>query len=195
MVMEGFQWFTENEPENSTGMPVGTQQYQYRHFPGHDISIAPNNSVLARPAVPVLDEDSCIPEAGLATVNVLDQKIGENNPGKTLTGENGTAGAANSLKEDLAEELAALFDSVPMEVLEKMFPADGKWKGWANHAKRNGLAEARAGRRLFNPYKAGIWFLSRGIANWDLARCHRKLADNLPARSREKKYLLDGNLE
>ena len=67
MVMEGFQWFIENKPENSFGSPDGAQQFP--HSLNHEISIAPNNSVVARPAVPVLDGESSILEGDLATVN------------------------------------------------------------------------------------------------------------------------------
>lgn len=87
------------------------------------------------------------------------------------------------------EILSALFDSVPVEALEKMFPASDKWKSWAEKAKSNGLITAREKRR-FNPYKAAVWFVSRGMTGWDIARCYRVLANNLPARSLDKRHLL-----
>ncbi|OIQ92416.1 hypothetical protein GALL_256370 [mine drainage metagenome] len=88
--------------------------------------------------------------------------------------------------------LAALFDPVPVTALEKMFPASGKWKGWAERAARNQLRMAKEGRAKFNPYKAGIWFMKNGNQNWDLARCHRVLRNNLPPRSMYKADLLGG---
>ena len=88
------------------------------------------------------------------------------------------------------EALAALFDPVTTVVLEKMFPADGKWSGWTERAARNGLIHARIGRGAFNPYQAAMWFLTKREPGWDLARCNRKLADNLPVRSRDCAHML-----
>jgi len=64
--------------------------------------------------------------------------------------------------DDHDKTLAALFDSVPVEALEKMFPASGKWKSWAEKAASNGLKIARTERARFNPYKAGVWFVRKG---------------------------------
>lgn len=193
MVMEGFQWFIENEPENSFGTLGGAQQYQ--PSPNHEISIAPNNSVLARPTVPILDEKSSMLEADLDTVNVLDPNVDENKPFKRVMSESKTVAPADLGEEDHDQLLASLFDSVTAEALEEMFPAKGKWKGWADHAWENGLAAARTSRAMFNPYKACIWFLGKGIEGWDLAHALRRLANNLPLRSRDKKYLLTGELD
>jgi hypothetical protein len=98
--------------------------------------------------------------------------------------------------EDADAQIALLFDPVTVAALEKMFPADGKWAGWAEHASRNeGLKAARTGRGRFNPYLAGIWFAGKGIKGWDLAFCRRRLGNNLPARSRDSKHLLTGELD
>lgn len=97
--------------------------------------------------------------------------------------------AATSTKP-AAENIAKLFDPVTVEQLEKMFPATGNWKSWSERAKSNGLAAAKVKRAMFNPYNAGIWFIQKGVAGWDLARCHRVLAHNLPARSKGKDNLL-----
>lgn len=97
--------------------------------------------------------------------------------------------------DDYAEELAALFEPVTVEALEKMFPAAGKWKGWAEKAKANKLIGARTDRGLFNPYKAGVWLLSTGIKDWDIARLNRVLAKNLPARSHNKGNMLVGDID
>lgn len=91
--------------------------------------------------------------------------------------------------------LADLFDPVKPAVLERMFPARGKWSEWAERAARNGLKDARDGRAAFNPYRAALWFLQQGEAGWDLARCHRVLVNNLPARSRGEEYRLTGLLD
>jgi len=91
--------------------------------------------------------------------------------------------------------LALLFDPVPVAALEKMFPADGKWKSWAERAASNGLKDAaKDGRAKFNPYKAAIWFADKGMVGWDLAKCYRVLKNNLPARSLDNADLLTGGI-
>lgn len=93
------------------------------------------------------------------------------------------------------EEFAQLFDPVPVESLEKMFPSNGKWKLWAEKAKTTGLICARVARAKFNPYLAGVWFIRKGIEGWDESRLNRTLANNLPERSRDHKHLLTGNID
>lgn len=96
--------------------------------------------------------------------------------------------------DDHGETLAALFDPLPVEALEKMFPANGKWKSWAERAKRNGLIDARVKTAMFNPYRAGMWFVYKGAKEYDIARLYRTLANNLPARSLDDKHLLTGGI-
>ena len=108
--------------------------------------------------------------------------------------------SGNTVEEQAAdvdhdETLADLFDSVPVEALEKMFPTNDKWKSWAEKAASNGLKIARTERAKFNPYKAGVWFVRKGVEGWDVARLYRTLANNLPTRSRDEKYLLTDNLD
>lgn len=91
--------------------------------------------------------------------------------------------------------LAGLFDPVTPAVLERIFSTGGKWTKWSERAARNGLHEARQGRGMFNPYLAAIWFLRQGESGWDLARCYRTLANNLPARSRSEVHRLTGLLD
>lgn len=91
--------------------------------------------------------------------------------------------------------LAALFDSKPVKALEKMFPAGGRWAGWAEKAAANGLIDARISRGMFNPYKAGVWFVNKGAEGWDDARLYRTLKNNLPARSRHEAHLFGGDLD
>ena len=85
-----------------------------------------------------------------------------------------TSPSGNTVEEqadvDHDERLAALFDPQPVDALEKMFPADGKWGNWAERAKANGLKDARVARAKFNPYKAGVWFVKKGSKGWDDAR-------------------------
>jgi hypothetical protein len=111
-----------------------------------------------------------------------------------------SASIAPSVIIDLEKTLASLFDPVTIEVLSKMFPADKtgtsrKWKSWQNNATENGFKVASVGRGLFNPYKAGIWFLTRKIEGWDLARINRALVLNLPARSQDQKHLITGVID
>jgi hypothetical protein len=97
--------------------------------------------------------------------------------------------------DDPDKALADLFDLVPVSALEKMFPANGKWVRWAGKAKANGLIEAREERAKFNPYLAALWFLKQGRSGWDLARINRVLGNNLPARSRDEKWRLTGEMD
>lgn len=95
----------------------------------------------------------------------------------------------------LDEMLVNLFDPVTIEFVAKMFPVkDDKWKRWAERAADNGLKGARTGRGKFNPYLAALWFLTKGENDWDLARCYRVLANNLPPRSRDQRHLLADEL-
>jgi hypothetical protein len=91
---------------------------------------------------------------------------------------------------DKDEELSALFDPVTPAALEKMFAANNKWANWAKRAGRNGLDGARQGRGMYNPLKAAKWFLKQRCQGWDLARCWRTLAANLPSRSKDEAHLL-----
>jgi hypothetical protein len=105
-------------------------------------------------------------------------------------------GAGDTATDEEDTDLARLFDPVPVTALEKMFPSEGKWAGWAEHASRHPeLKAARQGRAMFNPYLAGIWFARKGRSGWDLARCRRTLANNLPDRSLDDKHRLTGELE
>lgn len=115
--------------------------------------------------------------------------------GDEESADNGTAIAIET-PQDFDETIAALFDPVGTAQLEKMFPANGSWSKWADKAKANGLTVARVGRSKFNPYLAAQWWLDKqNPYDWDLGKCCRKLANNLPLRSIDKKHLLTGELE
>jgi hypothetical protein len=126
------------------------------------------------------------------------------NPSDTVSTPSNGAKATSELIDDKSNcessstsadgDLAALFDPVTVAALEKMFPASNKWSNWAERAARNKLQKAREERGLFNPYKASVWFLTQGVEGWDTARCNRVLANNLPARSIDRKHLLTGEL-
>lgn len=102
---------------------------------------------------------------------------------------------AHADDDDYDQKLAALFDPMPVEALEKMFPATGKWKSWAEKARDNKLKNARETTARFNPYKAGVWFVNKGMEGWDIARLYRTLANNLPARSRDDAHLLTAGID
>lgn len=97
--------------------------------------------------------------------------------------------------DDPDKALSNLFDPVPVEMLEKMFPANGSWTSWTGKAKANGLIAARQERAKFNPYIAGRWFVLKGAKDWDNARLNRTLAKNLPARSRDEAWQLTGEMD
>lgn len=91
--------------------------------------------------------------------------------------------------------LDKLFDGVGHAALEKMFPnasAAKKWKNFIERADRNGLIECKVGRALFNPLLAAEWWLAtHNPDGWDLARCRRVLAKNLPMRNDHHRKLID----
>lgn len=106
------------------------------------------------------------------------------------------APAADDYDYDHEETLAALFDPMPVEALAKMFMTDlAQWKKWQEKAKANGLIDARISRGMFNPYKAGVWFVRKGAEGWDDARLRRVLVNNLPARFRDEAHLLTGGID
>jgi hypothetical protein len=107
--------------------------------------------------------------------------------------EDGKTNSDSSNDED--KNLSELFDGVGTEQLEKMFPS-GNWQALAERASRNGLGAARTGTAKFNPYLAAKWWLDKqNPKGWDLARCMRVLANNLPARSGDSRHLLTGELD
>jgi len=116
-------------------------------------------------------------------------------PTSNLVANEAPSRALGQDESSVTDSLATLFDPVPPAVLERMFSADGKWAGWCERAARNGLKEAREGRGLFNPFLAALWFVQQGESGWDLARCYRTLARNLPPRSHSEEYRLTGLLD
>ena len=107
-----------------------------------------------------------------------------------------TPESAPTAPSDPEEQLAALFDPVGTEELQTMFPTDAEWSKWAERASRNGLSAARVGAAMFNPYLASEWWRAKhNPEGWDRARCLRRLASILPARSRDSRSLLTGELD
>jgi len=117
-------------------------------------------------------------------------------PNTAPAGKDIAAGSgAKQAGEPDDEEFARLFDPVRIPQLEAMFPDGDRWRGYAERAHRNGLKAARDGAALFNPYRAARWWLTKGPDGWTWERCKRKLASNLPTRSRDSKNLLTGELD
>lgn len=103
---------------------------------------------------------------------------------------------AHHQPRDCEQELADLFDPVGKAQLEAMFPAGGKWAQYANYAPRNKLIAARVAHGKFNPYLAAKWWIdAQEPVGWTWERCLRKLANNLPSRSRDLKHLLTDNFD
>lgn len=94
-------------------------------------------------------------------------------------------------------ELAAYFDPVFAEDLETMFPDENKWKTtYCRRAKEMGLNYARVERKKYNPYLAGLWWLkNRSPYGWCMAKLYRRLAANLPPRTKGNEYIFTGNLD
>ena len=93
--------------------------------------------------------------------------------------------------QDQESKLAALFDSVSPEQLEKMFPSEGHWLDWTRRAKARGLDVARKESNKYNPYIAARWWINKQPQDgWDWRRVTRVLAKNFPPRSIGSEYLL-----
>lgn len=102
-----------------------------------------------------------------------------------------------SQPRDYVQELAELFDPVGKAQLEAMFPDGGRWSVHTERQARKGLkAAAWVKRGKFNPFLAARWWMdTQSPDGWTWERCLRKLANNLPSRSRDLKHLLTDNFD
>ncbi len=92
--------------------------------------------------------------------------------------------------EDTDKKMAAMFDSVHVDELERLFPT-GKWGAWTNNAKRYpALHIARTAPAQWNPYLAAQ-FLKKKVPNWKEERIIAALKKALPERSEDKEWMLD----
>lgn len=134
-------------------------------------------------------------EALERVASILEGEVSRQNPASSGAPESANSPASVAKPADNISGLADLFDPVRPAQLEAMFPDGDKWKSYTERAKRNGLEPARIGRGLFNPYLAAAWWIEKGPAGWTWERCQRKLANNLPARSRDSKHEITGEYE
>jgi hypothetical protein len=105
-------------------------------------------------------------------------------------------------EQSVDEELAALFDGVKKQQLAAMFHelnSDSEkdlelWTSYIKEANHNGLDAARTSHGKYNPYKAGYWWLNKkGPTGWRSEQLDRRLAKNLPARSKGQESRLTGD--
>lgn len=97
---------------------------------------------------------------------------------------------------DRTTELAALFDAVGHNTLDSIFKCQpGTWARHTERAKRTGLDAARTGRGVYNPFLAGLWWIEQSPQGWTLERLYRTLANHLPPRSMDSKYMLTGDYD
>jgi len=98
------------------------------------------------------------------------------------------------------EELASLFDGVRKQQLAAMFNTQQDatsdldlWTGYIRQANKNELENARTSHGKYNPYKAGLWWLDKKKPKgWTLERLNKRLAKNLPERSKGNESRLTG---
>lgn len=92
--------------------------------------------------------------------------------------------------EEADKKMAAMFDPVRVDELERLFPT-GKWGAWTNNAKRYpALHIARTAPAQWNPYLAAQ-FLRKKDPSWTEERILAALNKALPERSEDKAWMLD----
>jgi hypothetical protein len=103
-------------------------------------------------------------------------------------------------KQSVDDEIASLFDGVPKQQLAAMFNVTQDatndldlWTGYIQQANKNELENARTEFGKYNPYKAGLWWLDKKKPKgWTLERLNKRLAKNLPERSKGSESRLTG---
>lgn len=92
-------------------------------------------------------------------------------------------------------EICNLFDLMNKKAIALLFDriSESDWLNkYFNRASRNGLKEIREERK-YNPVKVAKWLVRKGF--YTRLHANSKLAGNLPGRSKDKKYLITGDLE
>ena len=97
--------------------------------------------------------------------------------------------------EQSEPEIHTLFDPMYKKAITLLFDrvTELRWKELFNRAKRNGLKDIRETNGKYNPAKIAEWLVNKGA--YTKEHVDRKLANNLPERSKDKKYLITGDLE
>lgn len=92
-------------------------------------------------------------------------------------------------------ELHTLFEPMKQIAITLLFDrvTKSEWKNYFSRASRNGLKNIRDHKGLYNPLKVADWLVQKG--RYTREHVDRKLANNLPERSKDKKYRLTGELE
>jgi len=105
-------------------------------------------------------------------------------------------------EETRQEEIHALFDTKTREGIIKLFPlvtdekvSREKWNKLFDKASRNGLINAReeGATGIYNLAKVAEWLVKKDLYTQQYV--DRKLVNNLPPRSKDKKYLITGELD
>lgn len=96
------------------------------------------------------------------------------------------------------QEICDLFDAMNQAEIAALFEkvSQDDWKNHFERAARNGLKEARQGDASpyqYNPAKVADWLVCKGLYARDYA--DRRLANNLPKRSKDYKHLITGLIE
>ncbi len=108
--------------------------------------------------------------------------------------------SATPTEQSVDEDIASLFDGVGKQQLAAMFNAKQDttndldlWTGYIQQANKNELKNARTSHGKYNPYKAGLWWLDKKKPKgWTLERLNKRLAKNLPERSKGNESRLTG---
>jgi hypothetical protein len=98
---------------------------------------------------------------------------------------------------NLPQNLAMLFDPLPRAGITVLFDKEGlDWGTYFARAATNKLIAARHGGSppiLYNPYRVGEWLVAKGLYSQE--DIDRKLAKNLPRRSRDMTFLFTGKFD
>ena len=108
------------------------------------------------------------------------------------------AEAINGINNEPESEICDLFNPMNRKAIMTLFYKISKddWVKYFGRAARNKLKEAREGKTKpyqYNPVKVSNWLVKKGLCSQE--HVNRKLAKNLPERSKDKKYLITEELD
>lgn len=101
----------------------------------------------------------------------------------------------SSVHMEDSEEICKLFDPMIQKAIKLQFNlvTESDWTKYFNRAARNGLKDIREKGGRYNPAKIGEWLVKNGLYTQE--QVDRKLANGLPARSKDKKHLITGDFD